>query len=556
MRRSLRVSTLTLLVLLVPVVTASAEGWRSAQPPPPSPPEGQNGPGISVPLGSIGQISFWAPNRGLLITGGDEVIPAGLYYYNGVSWRELSTVCGGAGRIAWAGENDFWTISNQQRGQQGVDPSAQEDISLCHFENGQVVASYAEPIGVPDSYEKMDAAACSGTDDCWFAGETLTGGLNTGAFHLHWNGQTLSAVPSLETLEPQLEDPGYAIRSLVSFQGRFYESVQPEEDAGAAQLLVHRIAEGSSKPFVPLIIEGAVNEAGEREPFSFSGSTPLLFGSSSTQLWAAGGPTVTQLNAKGQFQQLKLEDPGHALADGITGIAAEPGSGDAWVSLGGGEGAAEVAQIQADGTVVAATQLPHPGEDLARKGAAGAIACPAQGDCWLATVDGWLFHLGGQYPEDDDPYFENLITYRPPDASIPFLAAEDYPEDDSGDNPPTIPAPPPPPPKKTQAKVHEALFSHVKVRLLKGARLALSFTLATKSHVRLLALRHKQTVASTRRYVLDHGRHTLKLHLSLRAWPNKLKLRVKAIGKVPLVNASSGGGQSGESNVEANTVGT
>jgi hypothetical protein len=525
---------------------ANAEGWHSAQPLPPVPPEGQSPVGVRIPLGHIGQISFWAPNRGLLITSGTELVPAGLYYYNGVSWRELSTVCGGSeGRIAWAGENDFWTISNQQAGQQigfGTNGELEaQDLSLCHFEDGRVVASYAEPIGVPDSYKHMYAVACSEPNDCWFGGERLSDGVNGGAFHLHWNGQTMTPVPSLETLEPTLEDPPHTVRSMAFYKGHFYESVQIEDafpgESLSQPFLIHRIAEGSSNPFVSLIVEGPPGE-----PFTYVGEAALQLSADSSQLWAAADSTVL-LNSGGQFQQVKLSDPSGALAGGISGVAAEPGTKDAWVTTeveSGSHALAHLARVQADGTVESADQLPEVGEDMGPKGTAQAIACPAEGDCWVATSQGWLFHLGSDYPEDDDPYFQNLISYRPPDASIPFEAPEDFPEDDSGANPPSIPSlPTSPSPPTTEAKVREALFSHVKAKLVGRATLALTFTLATKSHVKLVALRKKRKVAATRRIVLTHGRHTLTLRLDLRAWPTKLDLQVQAIEAVPLVSSSS-----------------
>lgn len=563
------------LILALPAAAARAEGWHSAQPLPPPAPEGETSIGVPVALGHIGQISFWAPNRGLLITAGNETIPAGLYYYNGVFWRELSTVCGGAeGRIAWAGENDFWTISNQQTGQQsgagGNSELEKANLSLCHFEPGpsgklEVVASYAEPIGVPGSYHHMFAAACSEADNCWFGGETLPAGLNSGAFHLHWNGQTVTPLPSLETVEPRLEDPPYTVRSMVFYRGHFYESVQLEQGASSSQSPIHKIVEGSSNPFVPLIVEGPPAESlqaeGEREPFIYAGEGALQFSADSTQLWAAAGSTALLLSPKGQFQQIRLEDPTGALAGGIAGVAAEPGGEAAWASIGGESSStapARVARIGAGGTVGAQDQLPEAGEGLARKGAAGAIACPAQNDCWVATSQGWLFHLGGDYPEDDDPYFEGLIAYRPPDASIPFEAPETFPEDDSGDNPPSIPPPAAlPAPAKAQPTAHEALFSDVKTKLVKRTTLMLTFTLATKSHVKLVALRKQRAVAATKALVLAGGRHTLRLRLRRKAWPTKLDLQVKAIGPVPLVPAegAAGGPEAGQKG-GPNTVAT
>jgi hypothetical protein len=562
--------------LLTPAA-ASAEGWHSAQPAPPSPPEGQNGVGVPVPLGHIGEISFWAPNRGLLITAGNEAIPAGLYYYNGVSWHELSNVCGGAdGRIAWAGPDDFWTISDQQTGQQtgiGTSAEADWDRSLCHFQNGQVAASYAEPIGVSNSYQQMDAAACSSPSDCWFGGERLPAGVNTGAFHLHWNGAVLSTVPSLETYEPQLEDPAHKVADIVSFRGRFYESVQIAEDdafgseSAANPYLLHRISEGSSNPFVPLLPEGVGGS-----PFSYGNEgvqpwqlSAFRFAAGTNELWAFAGPdgqasgggnarvTALQLQA-GIFQQVELNDPGAAFAPGdeIAGVATEPGSEDALVSVDPPavedlqSASARVVRVHQDGTVEPASELPQAGEGLGHKGAAGAIACPAAGDCWLATVQGWLFHLGPDYPQDSDPNFQSLISYRPRDASIPFEPPDEAPPDDSGDNPTPIPAPAPPSVSNPPAEARAALFSHVKEKLLSRSTLAVTFVLVTKSQVRLLALHGKRSVASTKRLTLARGRHTLKLHLDPRRWPTRLDLQVKAIGAVPLVPVeSSGGGPTG-----------
>jgi hypothetical protein len=546
---------LTLLALLAAV--AAAEGWHSDQPPPPPPPEGEIGAGVPVPLGHIGEISFWAPNRGLLITAGTETIPAGLYYYNGVTWRELSKVCGGAeGRIAWAGPEDFWTISNQEVGQQfanGVNVELeQEDRSLCHFEPGpsgklEVVASYGEPIGVPGSYQHMDAAACSEANDCWFAGGPVPVGPNGGTFHLHWNGHTLTPVPSLETPESQLQDPPGDVTGIVFYKGHFYESAQ------SSSFPLHKIVEGSSNPFVPLLPEGplapAPKQPGEREPFFYTGPGAFRFSVDSNTLWAISGQGLPALllGSGSQFQQVTLSDPDEL--DEVAGIAAEPGTSDAWVSIDppseSSKTVARVARIQTNGSVEGEVQLPEVGEGLGDKGAAGTIACPAQGDCWVATSQGWLFHLGGSYPEDGDPAFQTLIDYRPPDASIPFAAPEEeFPEDDSGANVapelPTLikqPAAPPAP------RARKPLFSNVSSRVLRGTTLALTFTLATKSHVRLLALRRERTVAKTASRVLAGGRHTLRLRLSRRAWPTKLDLRVTAIGTVPL--QPSGGGPTG-----------
>ena len=147
--------------------------WVSAPALAPPPPTGASPSPFPLPVGYVGDIEFWAPNRGVLITAGNSVVPAGLYAYDGVNWHQLSTVCGGTdGRIAWAGPDEFWTISDQRPGQvlSTSGTGALEDVSLCHFLDGQVVASFAEPLEQPNSYKPMNAAACAGPNDCWFGG--------------------------------------------------------------------------------------------------------------------------------------------------------------------------------------------------------------------------------------------------------------------------------------------------------------------------------------------------------------------------------------------------
>jgi hypothetical protein len=207
------------------IASAQAASWQFTPVSAPTPPTGTAPGANAVPLGQIGQISFWAPNRGLLITGGTEgvddapsggVVPAGVWAYDGQSWHELSDVCGGAyGRIAWAGPDEFWTISDQRPGQAvaGTEPDL-GSLSLCHFDDGQVVASYAMPLDEPDSYQPMDAAACESPGDCWFAGQD---GAHGHAFELHWDGANLT-----EQDEPE----DHAVDDMLDYQGQIDESVR------------------------------------------------------------------------------------------------------------------------------------------------------------------------------------------------------------------------------------------------------------------------------------------------------------------------------------------
>ena len=368
-----------------PLARAAGASWQFAPVAAPAPPPGTAPAPNPVPLGQVGQISFWAPNRGLLITGGTEgqnnvtatggVVPAGVWAYNGSDWHELSSVCGGAyGRIAWAGPEEFWTISDQRPGQAvaGTQPDLQS-LSLCHFDAGRVVASYAMPLEEPDSYQPMDAAACAGPDDCWFGGED---GADGHAFELHWDGANLT----------ELDEPeDHAINDMLDYQGQVDESVRFA--AGDAWLPT----ESTTHPAVLHEIEGTqvLDEFtfGEGRELPYYGSNVApdalegfalstdggAMGAGATQLWAAADPeanvspaaslTILRHTTAGWTQVTPalpgattpscafgpaLSDPSspiNAVTDdsfaadlstqgtGDGAIAAMPGSDEAWISL-------------------------------------------------------------------------------------------------------------------------------------------------------------------------------------------------------------------------------
>jgi hypothetical protein len=546
---------IAMLVACLAPAHAGAADWHSEQPV-------SAGLGVPTPLGQVGDIQCWQANRCVLISAGNAANPAGLYAYDGTGWHLYSEVCGGTeGRIAWAGPDDFWTISDQRPGQAIADapsgPSPQR--SLCHFENGKVVASYAEPIGVPTSYLPMDAAACASPSDCWFGGERLPGTINVGAFHLHWDGSSLSAVPSLLQPQPTLLDPGRDVTSLAYFGGRYYESVQPQEDdtavageVGSRPALVHRVTTGSFQA-VPAPLEYPEGVA----PSEVEG---LRFGGDAESLWAAAGAiggaampiSVLRLQG-GAFAPLPLQDPGSILAvgDRVTSLAPEPGSGSAW--LGFSESpeedspAAALVRIGPAGEVSEPTLLPVATEGLAHKGTAGPMVCPAPGQCWMVTSKGWLFHLGGSLPQDTDPAMHVLITSRPSDNGQPSLPPDELPEDNSGSElPPELPAPLPLE-KPRRRKPAIALVSGVKQKVIDGDTLLLKFTLHARAHVQLLAKKGKKVVAKTKRYKMKKGRHQLKLRLDPKHWPNHLAFEVHPLRSPPAPKgkASSAAGAEG-----------
>jgi len=517
-------------------------GWRSEQP---------SGPSGPTALGEVGDISCWQANRCLLTTPGNGGIAAGLYAYDGREWFLYSRVCGGhEGRIAWAGPTDFWTISDQQAGQGSVSAGGKQEgfaISLCHFVDGAVVASYAEPIGVGSSYLKMNAAACNGPNECWFAGARLPGTGNVGAFHLYWNGLTLSSVPSLSKLEPELADPGREVTGLAYDEGQLYEGVKvSEEDQAAAEpvaepFLIHRVVPGTTARFeplsmtAPLELGGAEANAGELGGFRLSdagdglwavaghGTTGSLAGITALRLDGPGSP---------QMRQLPLVDPSGFLRAGtqLRGLAAEPGG--AWVSVKQGNESiinvrAHVALIRPDGRVETVAALPLEGEAGGPRGFAGPIACAGPEQCWMSTSTGWLFHLGPRSAVADPTLHTGVISFRPPDNSLPSTPPVFLPEDNSGANEEE---------KKQQAEIQAeplpkrkaALVTKLKQKLV-GHTLELSFVLRVKAHVQLLARRKGKVVAKTPRYTMAPGARKLKLKLDPERWPTKLDLQAHEV---------------------------
>jgi hypothetical protein len=152
-------SVFSALGLACPSYATAEASWSFAPAQAPPAPAGVASAPYGVPVGAVGEISFWAPNRGVLITGGTESaggpVSAGVYAYNGVSWHQLATECGSAeGRVVWAGPDEFWTISDQRAGQLIASSGEQFEapaVSLCRFANGAIAASYAVALEAPGS---------------------------------------------------------------------------------------------------------------------------------------------------------------------------------------------------------------------------------------------------------------------------------------------------------------------------------------------------------------------------------------------------------------------
>ncbi|HEV7943653.1 MAG TPA: hypothetical protein VGP17_12740 [Solirubrobacteraceae bacterium] len=592
-----------------PPSAAAQASWSFAAAEAPPAPAGVAPAPYGVPVGTVGEISFWAPNRGVLITGGTEAaggpVSAGVYAYDGVSWHQLATECGSAeGRVVWAGPDEFWTISDQRAGQLVAGSGEQIEapaVSLCRFVSGVVAASYAMPLEEPESWVHMNGGACYGPNDCWFGGGDGRPP-HIGAFHLHWNGSTMTAV-----YEPE----DHSVSSMADFEGTIYEAVQLKSDDAWLEYeqefpaVIHTIAPEGEDPFsdlaiysesakhdLPIYGEGKKVQPEALQGFDLVANAPA--GEAASQLWAAANPsqeppasselaslTVVRDMGGAWTQILPVNTSGGepaALAGQLLAgsaaqvgrsseagtaeaIAPEPGGEDAWLSLTGGSKVARLALLEADGKVARTEALPIPTEGVGFHGSSGPIICPAAHDCWMATDEGWLFHLSEGMPEapDKDPMFDGedgVIKSRPGDGGQATVYVKgEAAEDDSLANQQVIRVEAEsskPQAKHVRKSKPRKLVKHVKSRLLDHRTLVISFMLTAKAHVQLIARRESAVVAQTPRESLRPGAHTLSLTLSPERWPTKLQFEAKPANQH---HASSTTG-SGESPGSENVVGT
>jgi hypothetical protein len=93
------------------------------------------------------------------------------------------------------------------------------------------------------------------------------------------------------------------------------------------------------------------------------------------------------------------------------------------------------------------------------------------------------------------------------------------------------PAPKPPP-----VRVSVPLVSQLHERLIHGKTLEVTFRLAVKARVRLIARgKHKKVLTSTPAHTFAAGAHRLLLVLNRRHWPTKLELRTHPLQPLPTI---------------------
>jgi hypothetical protein len=556
---------------------ASARGeasWRLEQPPPPA------GAPFKVALGRVDDMEFYAPNEGLLSVEGNATVPAGLFFYNGRGWHQLATVCGGAGeisRIAWASPDEFWVITEPS------EPRVGAGLGLCHFKDGAVVGSYSTPLQSPDPFHTLDAAACNGPNDCWFAGigSEDPSGQRIGAFHLHWDGTSL-----LTSYQPQ----GRGVSGLAFFGGTFYEGTFVGTESGNSTsrvtlatpepepILIHRLTAGTfaDVEFLPEAYKGPLNEAGVPN----DGTELLSAHSDGSELWFSGGGAASGPDAPQQgsvpgppvavrydstsahFEQVPIETSLFGPEDRFVDVSPVPGGAGAWVAdqtisqRGSDTAKARVALIGVHGETTPQA-LPVSG---AGRGSAQLVAATGPEEAWMATSAGWLFHYtnGAALPEDTDSHWQTTITQRP-NESIEQFVPDTPPADNS-----QLFAPPPVAVEQAQSletpvpEVIPALLKDIRVSR-RGLMVIVSFKLAGLADVQLIAKRHGKTIAKTAKQRLKAGRHSLKLSFSAKRWPTGLSFKTKALVKlkpVPASGCESSPGSSGGGGAGSNAVAT
>jgi hypothetical protein len=612
-RAILAAVALAAAALTVPTAAGAGEGseaatWALEQPSPPPPPPNVAPAPVPVGLGAIGDIEFWEPaggaaqaNRGLLITHGNgPAVPPGVWAYNGVRWHEIAVVCGASdGSVAWSAPEEFWTVSDGRPGQSNKNSGTNlerevplKDNTLCRFAEGRVADSYAHLAFEPDSYLEMHAAACVPprapavrSEECWFGGALPEAPQVGGSFHLHWNGSSLEEEPDPE---------GHAVREMRQLQGAIFESVEVLDSDPEGELrlgppsVVHVIEAGTIEAETGLPLYGPDEPAQALQALRLSSAEGALWGAAgpSDQALTEGqesGQVTVALRASGIWRQvfgprhpLPEAFSGESEAEALTGsrearlasvtaFAAEPGDEDAWVALGPRSASeqqgrpAALLHIDAEGQVLGVQTLPSAEErahGVGAKGSAVRMVCPAREDCWMATSEGWLYHLAtsaeraAAASEADKSEMRafpegSVISERPRDQGIPQEVVEAPPADTSGVSEEKVFE------YGEFAQQHKAseesevalpLLSHVRDRVRGGDMLELSFHLSVRAQVQLLAKRGGKVVAKTAERTFTAGNRRLTLRLKRRAWPTKLSLKTHALEKLKVVSSVTGEG--------------
>jgi hypothetical protein len=431
----------------------------------------------------------------------------------------------------------------------------------------------------------MSGAACIDPSDCWFGGAELPEP-QVGTFQLHWDGHTV-------TREPFLNE-GHQLGDMAAFDEHVFASLRIRESdpppvkteglAGEVPPLHLLNPDGvfpSSEVLTEIPLRGPEEFAEAPDYLNLSADGEALWGASGPQPHTpngsreagvtvlrysrtqysgevgkyveAGAPTWSEVIGACPTLAHKCEADAPSEnplpGDVVRSIAAEPGSPSAWLALDSKENAersegnsptapAILARISGEGTISERLSLPG-------KGAAETIACPAAHDCWLATTQGWLYHLADESERTNpqgngDPAFSGsyLITERPLDEGVPQQTELSVPLEEETSTAVAETGPIKEKVPQPFARITLPLLSDLHTRLVHGTTLQLSFRLSVKARIRLLAKRHKTVVASTRMQTLKAGKHSLEVRLNAKRWPTSLDLQTHRLAPLKTISSA------------------
>ena len=504
--------------------------------------------------GRIGDIEFWAPNRGLLITAGNgSTIPPGRVGLQrrsaGTSSRRLrrhrrAHRLGGPGRI----------LDRLRRAPRAGRESA-ENGNRRRWKTTRSATSPAARSSAPtrtpafqaDSYQAMHAAGCFDPDDCWFAGDPLPEP-QLGAFQLHWNGSSLdsrtvpakgmrsrtcacstgastracaSAAADQRRTPPELPEPAASCTAIKPNRhpAPTFERGRPEcplygaEELPEALDSLHLGADAKRCGARPArepdrrkarpgpgdggaLPKGSGASCSARTPGSDFTNLPKRQLPGAKKLAFDRRRRRRQLDRRRTRQRQRLAGARHRRA-----TRAQPSP----------PRAAIVARLRRRHGLDEQTlpSTPKQTQGVGPKGAAAKIACPGAerllaGDHAGLALSPRARQANAQLARSADPAFAGLITYRPATKACRRSRPTRRPPDDSG----LIEEPPhgyggalaeATAARRSNPRSRLPLLSDLHTRLVHGTTLELRFHLAVKARVRLLAKRHKRRRREHRR---------------------------------------------------------
>lgn len=519
------------------------------------------------PLGQPTSLSCWSANACVLLTINNSFFTNGVFAFTGDTttapsgWKQYATVCGqadqseGVGRVAWAGPNEFWTLTTPSS---PYNSGGYSGRGLCRFSGGEIAGSYStvrsDVDTSSDPYRRMEAAACRSANECWFGGIAAArpDGTSPGTFHLRWDGSNLKSVYA---------PAKRGASDIEAFDGGFAESVFAGPDS--------RRESDSTLIDVPTYSPIQLIEAGASTADGFSGGDlePEVpgFAPEATEvlaldaglpsapgpyLWAVGGGAASgpqkdqeidggladdspadtgpfaayrEAGTSTPWRQINSPESPDSINTRFTDVAAIPGTDEAIAAIAPGNSPqlspapSEIAKLDASAGTVAV-------ETIGNYGSVQRVECVSANLCWAATQEGWLLRYAdpsSPIPANTDQAFGKQVVSRPNEVIEQALA--DTSTDDSllFAPAPVTEAEEPGPPKRQRAAVRKVTTK------LKGTRLIFSFRTIRKVRVTISAKRRGRLVARSNSGLLRPGQHKMVLRLNPKRWPTKIAMDVK-----------------------------